>query len=146
MKMFGVGTRRMAEGFYVAGQKKIKRLDLLRILLPLIQFCERVHYNWTAYGDPTDCRQGLKGRFFGREPQRLPHHRKPDVRDPLTIFALGIRRVEEMTQAMLGPSVFPIIYSNRFVTICTEGHLGFVFVAAKRATASQQFRLATSVQ
>src|SRR5207248_1609021 len=105
MKMFWVGTRRMAERLHVARQKEIERFDLFRIFLSLIQFCERAHYNWTAYGDPTDRRQGLKGLLFGREPQRLPYHRKPYVRDPLTIFVLSVGRIEEMSQTMLRPSV-----------------------------------------
>src|SRR5439155_3975374 len=116
--------------------KKIKRLDLLRIFLPLIQFCERVHYNWTAYGDPTDCRQGLKGRFVGREPQRLPYHRKPYVRDPLAILALDLGRIENMSQTVFGPSVFLIVDMNRFFALDTAGHLGFVFVTTCRTTAS----------
>jgi len=65
----------------------------------------------------------LKTQQLCRYTQRPTNDADPGLRNPIAIFTLGVQRISEVTEAVLGPAVFVIVNAlkkDRIAVIIVE--------------------------
>jgi hypothetical protein len=101
MEQFSVYALRVPERSNVARQQEIEWLELSRIRLAVIQAREWLHDCWAANCDAPDRRPILKRQSRRRQIKNSANDPQPCLRDPVSILAPDVNRIQEMAEAVL---------------------------------------------
>jgi hypothetical protein len=85
----------------MACQKEVERFELSRIRLAVIQAGKWLHDRWAADGDAADCWPILKRRSRRRQTKNSPNDPQPRLRDPISVLAPDVDRIQQMAEPML---------------------------------------------
>src|SRR5258708_36500348 len=105
MKAFRIDDWRVTEWFHVARQKEIKRLDVIAVPLSFIKLFQRPHHMRTRNRHATNCRLMVERWTLSVDSERFANNIEPCLRNPFTIFALGISGIQKVSQAVLRPVI-----------------------------------------
>src|ERR1035437_4147636 len=64
-----------------------------------------------TYGDLSNCWRRFDTQRSCRQPKRPTNDIQPGLCDPFTVIALGVGRIQEMAEAVLGPAIFRVIHT-----------------------------------
>jgi hypothetical protein len=109
VKTCWINSRRMTERPDMARQQEIKGFDLIWVPLPLIEFRQRLHNGRTADRDLSDRWRGLDPQSGCGQAEGSANDAHPCLRDPFAILARGVGWIQEMTEAVLGPSILLVV-------------------------------------
>src|SRR5208283_4435612 len=109
--MLRIDTGRMAEGLYVAGHQEVERFDLVDIFLAFVELLQGTHDGWTGDRCAANRRLMFETWVLRWQFHRFANHAQPRLRNPFPILAFGIGRIQEMTESVLGPSIFFVVFA-----------------------------------
>jgi hypothetical protein len=99
----------MAERLYVARDEEIERLDFVRIRLRLVERGQWAHNRRATDGDPPDSGHAPETEPWRNDPVRAGDQVMPDLRDPVAVLRLGVGGIQQMTKAVLRPSILVVV-------------------------------------
>jgi hypothetical protein len=109
MELFRINVEWIPKWFHMARQQEVERFYPIVVFLSAIEPCQRTHCGWTCNWNASYCRQMLEPQRLRGQTRRPANHAHPRLTNPIPILARWIKRVSQMTETVLGPSVLVIV-------------------------------------
>src|SRR5208283_4758367 len=82
---------------------------------------------------------GQMSLYYSMINKRSSDDAKPDLRNPFSVFALGVSRIEKMSQTVLRPAVVFVIDVNGLLAFLAASRSRLVLATARRAAGSHEY-------